>query len=197
MNTNTILSLYNLGKDILAKSNDPSTSLNMQRLYLSTYDTRVYWNGCGNPGGVWVSVAYKDSYNAVTNAMKINLNKKKPTIIKVFSFSIKNKYEETVIGKGLTSEIDLNLMPNLIGLSEEDARTFGYNHNININVNYIEGTYGQINGTIINQSIPERTDLEYVNSVTIDVITVPEIIEPVIPEIMPEVPIEPEVVPET
>ena len=88
-------------------------------------------------------------------------------------------------------------MPNLIGLSEEDARTFGYNHNININVNYIEGTYGQINGTIINQSIPERTDLEYVSSVTIDVITVPEIIEPVIPEIMPEVPIEPEVVPET
>lgn len=197
MNTNTILSLYNLGKDILAKSNDPSTSLNMQRLYLSTYDTRVYWNGCGNPGGVWVSVAYKDSYNAVTNAMKINLNKKKPTIIKVFSFSIKNKYEETVIGKGLTSEIDLNLMPNLIGLSEEEARTFGYNHNININVNYIEGTYGQINGTIINQSIPERTDLEYVSSVTIDVITVPEIIEPVIPEIMPEVPIEPEVFPET
>lgn len=197
MNTNTILSLYNLGKAIIAKSSDPSASLNMQRLYLSTYDDRVYWNGCGNSGGVWVTAVYKDSYNAVVNAMNINLNKKQPTLQKEFSFSIKNKYEETIIGKGLTSEVDLRLMPSLIGQTEEYAKTFGYNNGITINVNYVEGTYGQINGTIIGQNIPVRTDLDYVNSITIDVITVPEIPEPIIPEIMPEEPTNPEIIPET
>lgn len=199
MRTETILSLYNLGKDILAKSNNSSNSLNMQRLYLSTYDTRVYWNGCGNPGGVWVSVAYKDSFNAVNNAMKVNLNKKSPTVIKSFSFSIKNKYEETIIGKGLTSEIDLSLMPDLTGQTEEYARNFGYNNGITINVNYVEGSIGQIEGTIINQSVPFRTDLEYVNSITIDVLTIPDypiIEEPLLPEITPEIPIEPEIEPE-
>ena len=199
MRTETILSIYNLGKDILAKSNNSSNSLNMQRLYLNTYDTIVYWNGCGNPSGVWVSVAYKDSFNAVANAMKVNLNKKSPTIIKSFSFSIKNKYEETIIGKGLTSEVDLNLMPDLTGQTEEYARSFGYNNGITINVNYVEGSIGQIEGTIINQSVPVSTDLEYVNSVTIDVLTIPDypiVEEPLPPEITPETPVEPNVEPE-
>ena len=88
-------------------------------------------------------------------------------------------------------------MPSLIGQTEEYAKTFGYNNGITINVNYVEGTYGQINGTIISQNIPVRTDLDYVNSITIDVITVPEIPEPIIPEIMPEEPTNPEIIPET
>ena len=90
-------------------------------------------------------------------------------------------------------------MPDLTGQTEEYARTFGYNNGITINVNYVEGSIGQIEGTIVNQSVPFRTDLEYVNSITIDVLTIPDypiIEEPLLPEITPEIPIEPEVEPE-
>ena len=190
MSTDTILSLYNLGKDILGKSNNSEQVLNMQRLYLTTYDARVYWSGCGNESGVYVGGIYDESYEAVVDAMKVNLGKKKPTVVKTFNFSIENEYEETVIGKGLKGTTSLKLMPNLIGKTESYARTFASNNNITIVVNYVEGSQGQVVGTIIKQSIHEKTDLNYIGSsrtLTIDVISSIKIDTPIVevPEVTP------------
>lgn len=197
MSTETILSLYNLGKDILGKSSNSEQVLNMQRLYLTTYDARVYWSGCGNENGVYVGGIYEKSYNAVVDAMKVNLGKKNPKIIKTFSFSIEEEYEETVIGKDLKGSKTLKLMPNLIGETESYARTFATNNNINIVVNYVEGRQGQAIGTITKQSIHERTDLNYIGSnrtLTIDVISTIKIdtpiVEPIVPEPTPDVSVE-------
>ena len=186
MNTNTMLSLYNIGKDIIAEGNTDQ-ALNMQRLYLNTYDARVYWDGCGNVNGVYVGGIYDKSYEAVSKAMRVNLELEKPTIIKDFSFSIKNKYEETVIGKGLTSGISIKTMPNLIGQSESYARSFALSNNITINVNYIEGTVGQTIGTITNQSIKERTDLSTLSGKTLTIDVISTIQTPTVPE-EPEIP---------
>lgn len=186
MNTNTMLSLYNIGKDIIAEGNTDQ-ALNMQRLYLNTYDARVYWDGCGNVNGVYVGGIYDKSYKAVSKAMRVNLELEKPTIIKDFSFSIKNKYEETVIGKGLTSGVSIKTMPNLIGQSESYARSFALSNNITINVNYIEGTVGQTIGTITNQSIKERTDLSTLSGKTLTIDVISTIQTPTVPE-EPEIP---------
>ncbi len=186
MNTNTMLSLYNIGKDIIAEGNTDQ-ALNMQRLYLNTYDARVYWDGCGNVNGVYVGGIYDKSYEAVSKAMRVNLELEKPTIIKDFSFSIKNKYEETVIGKGLTSGVSIKTMPNLIGQSESYARSFALSNNITINVNYIEGTVGQTIGTITNQSIKERTDLSTLSGKTLTIDVISTIQTPTVPE-EPEIP---------
>lgn len=191
MSTETILSLYNLGKDILAKSNSSDQVLNMQRLYLTTYDARVYWSGCGNENGVYVGGVYDNSYKAVVDAMKVNLEKKEATVVKTFSFSIENEYEETVIGKGLKGTKTLKLMPNLIGNTESYARNFATENNITVVVNYVEGTQGQVIGTIVKQSIHERTDLNYIESsrtLTIDVISSIKVDTPIIEEPEIEVP---------
>ena len=181
-----MLSLYNIGKDIIAEGNTDQ-ALNMQRLYLNTYDARVYWDGCGNVNGVYVGGIYDKSYKAVSKAMRVNLELEKPTIIKDFSFSIKNKYEETVIGKGLTSGVSIKTMPNLIGQSESYARSFALSNNITINVNYIEGTVGQTIGTITNQSIKERTDLSTLSGKTLTIDVISTIQTPTVPE-EPEIP---------
>ena len=43
---------------------------------------------------------YKQSLKEITDAMKINLELKKPEMDKDFSFSINNPYENIQIGKG-------------------------------------------------------------------------------------------------
>lgn len=190
MSTSTILSLYNLGKDILAKSNSSNQVLNMQRLYLNTYNARVYWSGCGNENGVYVGGIYDESYNAVVDAMKVNLEQKKSNAVKDFSFSIEKDYKETIIGKNLMGDESIKTMPNLIGQSESYARAFALQNNINLIVNYVEGNPGQTVGLIINQSIHTFTDLDYIENnrtVTIDVISSIKFDTPIIeePEVIP------------
>lgn len=105
MTTNEILSLYNVGKDIIIKSNGGEVEdlLGIQRLYLSGSDAHIYDPGSGL--NLYNYVLSQDSLDAVVEAMEINLGKKKPKIVKEFSFSIDNPYEEEVIGKNLTGNL--------------------------------------------------------------------------------------------
>ena len=105
MTTNEILSLYNIGKDIIIKSNGGEVEdlLGIQRLYLSGSDAYIYDSGSGL--NLYNYVLSQDSLDAVVEAMEINLGKKKPKIVKEFSFSIDNPYEEEVIGKDLTGNL--------------------------------------------------------------------------------------------
>lgn len=177
MSTNTILSLYNLGKDILGKTNSSEQALNMQRLYLTGYDSYIYdYSYIHNKGtklNLYNYIVYDDSLEAVITAMKINLELEKSISIKKFHFSIKNEYVETVIGKGHFTKTSLVKMPNLIGKNISYAQNFANNNGINLIINYVEGTYGQAIGQIVKQSIPELTDLAFLNNnktITIDVV---------------------------
>jgi hypothetical protein len=189
MSTDTILSAYNLGKTILANSNGKNQMLNMQRLYLSGYDSYIYdysfLHSRGTKLTTYNYIIYDDSYNAVVKAMKVNLGLEEATVVKTFSFSITKEYEQTIIGKGLYSAKTLVLMENFVGKDISSLRTFAYANNLNIVINEVEGTSYQSIGQITSQSIPENTDLSMLDSsrtVTVSVVTSVASVNPVIPE---------------
>jgi hypothetical protein len=55
-------------------------------------------------------------------------------------------------------------MPSLVGKDLSYAENFAEKNNINLVINYIEGSKGQSIGQIVSQSIPELTDLEFLAS---------------------------------
>lgn len=177
MSTETILSLYNLGKNILSNSNSKNQMLNMQRLYLSGYDAYIYdysfLHERGSKLTTYNFIIYDKSYEEVTHAMKVNLELEKANPIKTFSFSVHNKYEQTVIGKGSTSAKTLVQMPNFVGSDVSKAKEFAATHGLNLVINEVEGTSYQFVGQIVSQSIPEKTDISMLNkskTVTISVV---------------------------
>lgn len=174
MSTNTILSLYNLGKDILSKTNSTEQAINMQRLYLTGYDSYIYdysyQHNKGTKLKLYNYVVYDDSLADVIKAMKVNLELINPTPIKTFKFSIEKEYEETVIGKGHYSKTSLVKMPNLVGKNVSYAQEFANANGINLVINYVEGTYGQTIGQILTQSVPELADIKYLaNNKTVSI----------------------------
>lgn len=168
ISTNSILSLYNLGKDIIKKSANKDEALNMQRLYLSGKDARIYdYSFATNSGSrlmLYNYVAYEESKEAVVNAMKENLELKEVTPVTTFSFSIKDEYKETVIGKNIGSTANLTLLPNFVGSNVSKVETFALENDINLNIEYVAGTKNQFIGQVLKQSAPSGTDIDMLDS---------------------------------
>ena len=100
MSNTEILSLYNIFKDVIAKStgNNIDDVIGMQKLYLSGYGSmNIYDVTMGMY--LYNYVLYQESLNDVVEAMKINLGLVEPKMIKEFSFDIDEEYEEKVIGE--------------------------------------------------------------------------------------------------
>lgn len=100
MTTNEILSLYNIGKDVIAKSTGSNIDdvIGIQKLYLSGYGTmNIYDVSMGMY--LYNYVLYQESLDAVVNAMKVNLGLEEPVMEKEFSFDIDEEYEQLVIGE--------------------------------------------------------------------------------------------------
>ncbi len=104
----------------------------------------------------------------------INLELEKAQPIKTFSFSVHNEYEPTVIGKGKYHTQSLVLLPNFVGKNVSVAKEFASKNGINLVVNEVEGNSSQFIGQIINQNIPEKTDismLDKTKTVTVTVVS--------------------------
>lgn len=164
MTTSEILSLYNIGKNILIKHSDSDASdlVNMQRLYISGYDAYIYdYSTKSNQGTgmrLYNFVAYNGSISDVSNAMKINLGVKKEKIVKKFSFSVDDPYEEVVIGKGNYNEAGITLLPNFVGQDKSVATAFGSKHGLKINITYVDSASKK--DLVISQSVPVDADLD-------------------------------------
>ena len=161
MSTSQILSLYNVFKDIMAKSGDGSITdaLGIQRLKLNGYDARIVDYG-GTNLSLYDFVLYDDSVKAVSNAMKENLGLKKTKVIKSFSFDVNTPYEEEVIGAKVTGKKSLVQLPSFVGETLSYAQSYCSSHGIKVNV---KGG----NGYIISQSVPAGANVEDVNSITL------------------------------
>ena len=183
MSENTILSLYSLGKKVITKSNGKNQMLNMQRLYLSGADRYIYdysfKHERGTRRNLYNFVIYQESYDEVVSAMKSNLELQKMTVVKNFSFSIHNPYEETIIGKKSSGTVNLLLMPNFVGKNIDDARIWASQHDVDIVVEEVTGKSSNFVGQVLSQDIPESTDLDMVNHVTFKVVSEIEEIPPV------------------
>ena len=157
MTNSEILSLYNIGKDVIAKSlasQNVDDIIGMQRLYLSGKDAYIYDASYGQ--NLYNYVLYEESLEAVVEAMKINLGLMEPTMIKEFSFNIDEEYEQSVIGEmysGTTesyqsssktsntttdnqeeSEEETISTPNFVGMTYSQAKTKANSVGLYLNV---------------------------------------------------------------
>ena len=170
MTTSEILSLYNIAKDILVKSNGANMDdlLSIQRLYLSGYDKYIY--DSATKLNLYNYVLYDGSIADISEAMKVNLELLEPTLIKSFAFSIDEPYEEVVIGKGIykaSSVDDESVLPDFVGDSEAQARKTAKRLGISIVFDYKEVKGG--NNTVISQNYPEGTKISKIGKVTLTI----------------------------
>ena len=91
--TNEMLSLLDLAR--LGFGDRP---MNMQTLYLSGFDARIFEPSIGL--NLYNFVLYNESIREISNAMKENLGIIPPTMIKEFSFSANTPFEVPEIGRG-------------------------------------------------------------------------------------------------
>ena len=167
MTTSEILSLYNIGKDVLTRTKDMAVEdvLSMQHLYISGADASIYdystINGQGTRMRLYNFVPYQESLDAVIEAMKINLGMISPKMTKTFSFDASVPYEENIIGKMSKGSTNLTLLPDFTGDSVSYVQSYGSSHGIRIIVNG--------NGSrVVSQSVPYGADIEFVKTLTIN-----------------------------
>ncbi len=169
MQTSEMLSLYNVGKDILVKSNnmDMEDLVGFQRLYLNGYDDYIYDSGMGK--NLYEYILYENSVQAVSDAMKVNLELKKPLLAKEFTFDSSEEYEEFVIGKNVKGSNATSKIPNLVGLTEKSATTKMKNLGIEVVIRYISEDTGT-NGTVLKQSVASGTSTSSVQEIILTVL---------------------------
>ena len=193
MSTDEILSFYNIGKSILMKDED--ANINITKTFLTGYDLYVYEGRSYS----YTFQYYKQSLDSIVKAMKINLGLLPQEEIKKFSFSIKEPYEKTIIGKTYYSEPRKTLIPNFTTYSMAGAQVWGSSNGFTINFNYIESSSSAYyEGQIIGQSVHEGVlTTKAPKTITLDVVkkviggnTDP--IEPTNPVIPPLTPTDPE-----
>lgn len=151
MNTEDILSYYNLVKDIALNGLSNKNIISFDRLYLSTYGKYIY-DALMN-ASLSNQVYYIDSLNAIKKEMKINLGLEKANLIKSFTFSANKPYVEPKIGKGTYTQSDIITVPSFKGKDKVEAITWAKNNNIDVVIEYEDVIEG-INDTVIKQSIP-------------------------------------------
>lgn len=149
INTNQILSYYNLIKKIAINNSDNIVAF--ESLYLSTYGKYIYDSLMKLP--LSDQIYYNDSLKEIVKEMKINLEIEKPTLIKTFSFSIKNPYKLTTIGKGNYTQGSIETVPNFKNQDKTIAEKWANENNISLKIEYKDVTEGT-NGTVLSQSIP-------------------------------------------
>ena len=148
ISTDNILSFYNTSKDL--------DKIQIQKLYLNGYDEYIYdydyINNKGTKLTLYNYIPYKSSIDLISKTMNDNLNGNLTV-------------SDEVIGE-IEDDNRLNLMPNFTGKNYNEAVSFCEEYNIKLNINYVEGFS---NGIITYQNINENTDIEYVDTLNINV----------------------------
>ncbi len=148
LSTPQILSFYNIGKDILAKSlnKDDSDIVSMQQLFLQGDGQMIYDENMKMV--LWNYIPNKDSKKEIVSAMKQNLELEDHEIIKEFSFSINEPYEKEIIGSGpYKTNYLYDLLPDFTGDSQAAASSWAARNGIRVSF-----TGG--NGYVLRQSQP-------------------------------------------
>ena len=160
MTPEQMMSFYTVGKDMLANSS--GNSLSIKKTYLAYYSLPVW-----QPRAERYTSAlgyYPESLEAITNLMKVNLELKTETPVKTMSFSINEKYETPIIGKGLTGGQKLERVKSFLGATEYEATTWCQMNQITCSFETI--TDYNLAGLIVNQSAHEGELLKSLSKIT-------------------------------
>lgn len=172
MSTETMLSFYNIVKDIMTRSKDSDELVSIQTLNLSGYGQMIYDEN--SKMVLWNYVPNKPSVEDIKEAMQINLGLESYTMEKDFSFSISEEYEKQVIGKGpYSSYTTYDLVPDFTRYTKQEAINWGYRNGVNININTVsKSSKYYYDGQIIGQSQPAKKRIDKLSgSITIDVVS--------------------------
>lgn len=173
LTTSQILSLYNVGKDIITSGASKSNSvIAMQQLYLQEASMLIYDASFGKP--LSSAVYYPKSLAAVVKAMKVNLGLEKATLIKEFSFSINETYEKNIIGKDLLGALNISLVPDFTGDSKSIVESWAAARNVTVVIKEIDKDNSYTQGDVVSQSVPAKTDVTTINSITITIANIVE-----------------------
>lgn len=165
LKTNQILNFYNIGKDIIKHNKKIKNDdiLLLERLYLNGYDQYIYDPSFGK--SLYNYNYYQESLNEVIIAMKINLELEEPLLIKTFSFSINEPYQQQIIGKDISGKKRIQVVPNFTVRSRQEAIDWGINNNIKIAFDIIDSADNDyLQNQIIKQSVPINTLLSHINA---------------------------------
>lgn len=170
MDVDTILSFYNVGKELSSKFNKDNhidDIINIEKLSLSGYGATIYdYSQVTDSGSkllLWDYVLYKGSVNDVIKAMKVNLGLESEDVIKDFSYDISNKYTKEVIGKKSYSEESINLLPDFVGNTKDYVQNYANNNGLKLTLEYVTDSSVKPN-TVISQEPLSKMDLSEMTS---------------------------------
>ena len=173
MDTDTILSGYNVAKNVLGNKLSGKDSINIEKATLETYSLNVYVPSQGR--NTSAQGYYKDSLLEIQKSFNVILGKEKKELIKTFNFSVNETYEKSAPGKGKKTGASGELLPSFVGKTVSEVESFGNSHNIKINVRYVDSGSEYYNsdvavGLVGNQSVHKDVLLSSVSEITIYVV---------------------------
>ena len=159
MPKDTILSLYNILKNVVKRLNVENTEdiINIERLSFKNYITSIHISGLD----LSTVVNYDESVSYVSKQMKKNLGLVKEDVITDFSFDINEEYSQSDVKfNKLTS--NLKLLNNMKGKTLREALSYCSKVGINCKSSSNDKT-----AIVISQSIAPKTDLATIKGKTI------------------------------
>lgn len=173
MDTDTILSGYNVAKNVLDNKLSGKDSLNIQKASLETYSLNVYVPSQGRKTSA--QGYYESSLEDIKKAFNIVLGKETEEPIKTFSFSVNETYEIYRPGKGKRTGQSGALLPSFVGKSISEAQSFCNSNNINLEIKYVDSGSEHYNdqvavGLIGDQSVHKDVLLSTVSNLTVYVV---------------------------
>ncbi len=173
MDTDTILSGYNVAKNVLGNKLSGKDSLNIQKATLETYSLNVYVPSQGR--NTSAQGYFESSLEDIKKAFNIVLGNEKEEPIKTFSFSVNETYEIYRPGKGKRTGQSGALLPSFIGKTISEAQSFCNSNNINLEIKYVDSGNDHYNdqvsvGLIGDQSIHKDVLLSTVSDLTVYVV---------------------------
>ena len=170
MDTNTILSGYNVIKNMVSNVISGEDLLNINKAYLETYSLPVYVPSMGATTSA--QGYYVDSLEDIRHAIKVTLGLEDEEVIKTFSFSVNEPYEITSPGSGLRGEKSSSTLPNFIGSTVSVAEEFCNEHGITFNIEYVDPDSDHYNPNVAVGLIGDQSEFIGVLTSTVDELTV-------------------------
>ena len=170
MDTNTILSGYNVVKNMVSNVIGGEDLLNINKAYLETYSLPVYVPSMGYTTSA--QGYYVDSLEDIRHALKVSLELEEDEAIKTFSFSVNEPYEITSPGSGLRQEKSSSTLPNFIGSTVSVAEKFCNEHGIDFHIEYVDPDSEHYNPNVAVGLIGDQSEFIGVLLSTVDELTV-------------------------
>ena len=173
MDTDTMLSGYNVLKNVVGSKLSGTDGLNISKATLETYSLNVYVPQSGR--NTSAQGYYLSSLNDIKHAFNVVLEKEKDEMVKTFSFSVNETYELYSPGKGKRTEKSGELLPSFVGKTVDEAKEFCNQYNISLNVKYVDPESEFYNksvnvGLIGNQSVHKDVLVNSISELTVYIV---------------------------